>query len=134
MSQQGIDLLNRARARELTAISQYMAQHYELEDAMYGKLAERIKKIAMVEMKHAEEFAERIIFLGGIPVSKPDVPITKKQLKVYDDMYHELFNETIREQVFADVESWLNVQLKEDGQTTRPYSVRTTAMHAAAGA
>lgn len=79
MSQQVIDLLNRARARELTAISQYMAQHYELEDAMYGKLAERIKKIAIVEMKHAEEFAERVLFLGGIPVSKPDVPIAKKQ-------------------------------------------------------
>lgn len=77
--------------------------------------------------------ADEICAVEGTKAFFQRVPITKKQLKVYDDMYHELFNETIREQVFADVESWLNIQLKEDGQTTRPYSVRTTAMHAAAG-
>lgn len=57
------------------------------------------------------------------------VPIAKKQLKVYDGMYHELFNETNRDQVFADTEAWLNEQLKEEGQLLRPYSARTADRH-----
>jgi len=64
MSQKVIDLLNAARARELTAISQYMIQHYELEDTDFGKLAKRMKEIAIQEMKHAEALAERILFLN----------------------------------------------------------------------
>ena len=39
MSQKVIDLLNKARSREIGAITQYMAQHYELEDSDFGKLA-----------------------------------------------------------------------------------------------
>jgi bacterioferritin len=67
MNQKVIDLLNTAREQELTAITQYMTHHYELEDAMYEKLGDRLKKIAIVEMKHAEMLAERILFLGGVP-------------------------------------------------------------------
>ena len=65
MNQKVIDILNQAREQELTAIMQYMTHHHELEDQMYGKLAERLKKISIVEMKHAEQLAERILFLGG---------------------------------------------------------------------
>ena len=46
MSKKVIDLLNEARARELSAITQYMAQHYELEDQDYGKLAKVMKESA----------------------------------------------------------------------------------------
>jgi bacterioferritin len=74
-----IELLNAARSRELSAILQYMAQHYELEDQDYGKLGKIIKKTAIVEMKHAEAFAERILFLGGVPTSKPDLEAKKGQ-------------------------------------------------------
>jgi bacterioferritin len=81
MSQKVIDLLNKARARELTAISQYMAQHYELEDSDFGKLASKFKEIAIAEMKHAEKLAERILFLKGEPTSKPD-GVAKKGQKV----------------------------------------------------
>jgi bacterioferritin len=83
MSQKVIDLLNKARSRELTAISQYMAQHYELEDQDFGKLASKIKEIAIQEMKHAEKLAERILFLKGEPTSKPDGG-TKKGQKIPD--------------------------------------------------
>jgi len=72
MSKKVIDLLNKARARELTAISQYMSQHYELEDSDFGKLASKFKEVAITEMKHAEKLAERILFLKGEPTSKPD--------------------------------------------------------------
>jgi len=74
-----IDLLNEARARELTAILQYMVQHYDLANQDYGKLAKVIKQFAIVEMKHAEAFGERIVFLGGTPTSKPDAEIKKNQ-------------------------------------------------------
>jgi len=81
MSQKVIDLLNKGRSRELTAITQYMAQHYELEDSDFGKLASKFKEIAITEMKHAEKLAERILFLNGEPTSKPD-GIAKKGQKV----------------------------------------------------
>jgi bacterioferritin len=79
MSQKVIDLLNKGRARELTAISQYMSQHYELEDTDFGKLASKFKEIAITEMKHAEKLAERILFLHGEPTSKPDALAKKSQ-------------------------------------------------------
>ena len=72
MSDKVIELLNEARSRELTAIIQYMAQHYELGDKGIKKLAADIKGIAIQEMKHAESLAERILFLQGVPTSKPD--------------------------------------------------------------
>jgi bacterioferritin len=79
MSQKVIELLNEARARELSAISQYMIQHYELEDADFGKLAAKMKEIAIQEMKHAEALAERILFLKGEPTAKPDAAAKKGQ-------------------------------------------------------
>jgi bacterioferritin len=79
MSQKVIDLLNQARSAELGAINQYMIHHYELEDKDFGKLASKIKEIAIVEMKHAEKLAERILFLKGEPTSQPDITPKKGQ-------------------------------------------------------
>jgi bacterioferritin len=79
MSTKVIDLLNQARSRELGAISQYMIQHYELEDKDYGKLASKLKEIAIAEMKHAEKLADRVLFLNGEPVSRPAGEAVKGQ-------------------------------------------------------
>jgi bacterioferritin len=79
MSKKVIEALNKARASELTAILQYMAHHYELEDTDFGKLAKMLKKTAIEEMKHAEKLAERILFLNGTPTTKPDGEIKKGQ-------------------------------------------------------
>jgi bacterioferritin len=79
MSKKVIGLLNEARSKELTAISQYMAQHYELEDNDFGKLASKLKEVAIAEMKHAEKLADRILFLKGEPTSKPDGVAKKGQ-------------------------------------------------------
>ena len=81
MSEKVITLLNEARKREIHAIMQYMTQHYELEDADYGKLGDKLKEIAITEMKHAETLAERILFLGGSPITKPEGEI-KKNLSI----------------------------------------------------
>ncbi len=74
-----IELLNEARASELTAILQYMSQHYELEDQDFGKPALMLKTTGIDEMRHAEAFADRILFLGGTPTSVPDGQTAKGQ-------------------------------------------------------
>jgi len=74
-----LDVLNKARAMELHAISQYMNQHYNLDDKDYGQMAANMKLIAIDEMRHAEMFAERIKELGGEPVSQAEGKVTKGQ-------------------------------------------------------
>ncbi len=88
-----IDALNKARADELAAILQYMAQHYFLDDADYGPVASNIKLIAIDEMRHAEMFAERIYELGGTPVSEPARPAVKGQ-KIQQAMEFDADSET----------------------------------------
>jgi bacterioferritin len=56
-----------------------MVQHYELEDQDFGKLASKLKEIAIQEMKHAEKLAERILFIKGEPTTKPDGAAKKGQ-------------------------------------------------------
>ncbi len=63
-----IDELNARLAEELTAINQYMVHSEMCEDWHYGRLADPIKKRAIVEMKHAERLIERILFLDGRPI------------------------------------------------------------------
>lgn len=70
-----IEVLNKARAMELQAIHQYMNHHYSLDDMDYGELAANMKLIAIDEMRHAEDFAERIKELGGDPTPKKANPI-----------------------------------------------------------
>ena len=79
-----IEVLNKARSMELYAVHQYMNQHYNLDDLDYGEFANKIKLIAIDEMRHAEQFAERIKELGGEPNSELSSKITKGQ-KVEDD-------------------------------------------------
>ena len=67
-----IAVLNKARAMELLAVHQYMNQHYGLDDMDYGELAANLKLIAIDEMRHAEQFAERIKELGGEPTTEKD--------------------------------------------------------------
>jgi bacterioferritin len=74
-----IGVLNEARAMELHAITQYMNQHYNLDDMDYGDMAAKIKLIAIDEMRHAEMFAERIKELDGEPVTEPIAKSEKGQ-------------------------------------------------------
>jgi bacterioferritin len=66
-----IEVLNKARGMELQAISQYMNQHYNLDNMDYGDMAAKVKLIAIDEMRHAEMFAERIKELNGEPTTEP---------------------------------------------------------------
>ena len=74
-----IQVLNKARSMELQAITQYMNQHYNLDDMDYGDLAANVKLIAIDEMRHAEMFAERIKELGGEPTTDPSGGVDRGQ-------------------------------------------------------
>lgn len=65
------DALNDLRARELGVVMQYMRQHYIVTGPDGVALGGEFKEVAIAEMKHAEELAERINFLGGDPTTKP---------------------------------------------------------------
>lgn len=66
-----IATLNELRARELAVIMQYMRHHYLVTGPDGLALAGEFKSVAIAEMKHAEELAERIDYLGGDPTTKP---------------------------------------------------------------
>ncbi|KPK90256.1 MAG: hypothetical protein AMJ94_09885 [Deltaproteobacteria bacterium SM23_61] len=101
MSKKVIDLLNAARSRELSAITQYMAHHYELEDQDFGKLAKKMKEIGIQEMKHAEALAERILFLKGEATTKPDA-IAKKGQSIAEMLKTDLALESAAIKMYND--------------------------------
>ncbi len=64
-------MLNKAVSLELQVSIQYMWQHVKIYGFDHLAIAEELKKIAIVEMKHAESIAERIDYLGGVPTTNP---------------------------------------------------------------
>ena len=70
-SEQLLIKLNDAIAREIQVSIQYMWQHVQAK-GIKGEIAKDIfKEAAIVEMKHAEEIAERLVLLGGVPTTVP---------------------------------------------------------------
>jgi bacterioferritin len=65
------DMLNQAIARELAVSISYMWQHVMMAHAGAGSVGGIMKKIAIIEMTHAEEIAERLVRLGGTPTTEP---------------------------------------------------------------
>ena len=65
--QKVIELLNKALTNELTAINQYWLHYRVLDDWGVHKLAEYERHESIDEMKHADQLAERILFLNGLP-------------------------------------------------------------------
>lgn len=64
---QVIDFLNKALLNELTAINQYWLHYRMLDNWGVKKLAEFERGESIDEMKHADQLADRILFLGGLP-------------------------------------------------------------------
>jgi bacterioferritin len=65
------EMLNQAIARELSVSISYMWQHVLMTGLQAFAVKNEIKKISIVEMKHAEAIAERLVYLGGRPTTKP---------------------------------------------------------------
>jgi len=71
VSERLLSLLNDAIAREIQVSIQYMWQHVRWKGVKAFAIQEELRKIAIVEMKHAEDIAERLTYLGGKPTTTP---------------------------------------------------------------
>jgi bacterioferritin len=76
-----MDMMNKAIAREIQVSIQYMWQHVLWKGVEAYAVKDEFKNIGIVEMKHAEEIAERLAYFGGIPTTKPEPIFVGKTLK-----------------------------------------------------
>jgi len=87
-SEKVIAVLNEALHEELTAINQYFLHAEMCENWGYEKIAKDVRKLSIVEMKHAERLIERILFLDGFPNMAAPV-----QLKIGKAVNQQLQND-----------------------------------------
>ena len=66
-SEKVIAALNGALQEDVTAINQYFLHSEMCENWGYERVAKYVRKLSIVEMKHAERLIERILFLDGAP-------------------------------------------------------------------
>ena len=62
-----IDYLNRGLRAELTAVNQYWLHYRIFHNWGFLELAKKWREELIEEMRHADHFAERILFLEGFP-------------------------------------------------------------------
>ena len=62
-----IEFLNQALTNELTAVNQYWLHYRLLDNWGVKKLAQFERHESIDEMKHADQLAERVLFLEGLP-------------------------------------------------------------------
>jgi bacterioferritin len=80
-SKEMLDMLNKAIAREMQVAVQYMWQHVMWKGVKGFAVKDELKSISVTEMKHAEEIAERLAYLGGTPTTKPEPIVIGENLK-----------------------------------------------------
>jgi bacterioferritin len=83
-----LKVLQEMLEEELGAISQYFLHNEMCENWGYDRLSERVKKLSINEMKHAEELIERMLFLEGMP-SLSELP----KLNIGRDVRQQLEND-----------------------------------------
>ena len=116
-----IELLNEALKAELTAVNQYWLHYRLLENWGVKKLAEFERSESIDEMKHADRFSERILFLDGLPnfqalgrlrigenveeILKADLEAELEAVAMYREAarYCESVNDFVSRDLFTDV-------------------------------
>ena len=86
-SEKVIAALNMTLQEEFTALSQYFIHSEMCENWKYDSLSKYLKKVSIMEMKHAEKLIEHILFLQGTPKMTGPSHITvgktvKEQLEI----------------------------------------------------
>jgi len=76
-----LDMMNKAIAREMQVSIQYMWQHVLWRGIEAFAVKDEFRRIAIVEMQHAEVIAERLAYYGGTPTTKPEPIFVGKNLK-----------------------------------------------------
>lgn len=87
MSEQLIELMQQSVARELAVSTQYMWHHVMGKGLDSPPFRDMVKKISIVEMRHAEAIAERLDYYGVTPTTKP------VQVKVGGDLESMISND-----------------------------------------
>jgi len=116
-----IELLNEALKAELTAINQYWLHYRLLDNWGVKKLAEFERQESIDEMKHADRFAERILFLDGLPnfqalgrlrigenveeILKADLEAEHEAVQMYRDgaAYCESVHDFVSRDLFSEI-------------------------------
>ncbi|HEU5017207.1 MAG TPA: bacterioferritin [Pseudolabrys sp.] len=62
-----IEYLNKGLRSELTAVNQYWLHYRLLDNWGLNRLAKKWREESIEEMRHADRFVDRIIFLEGFP-------------------------------------------------------------------
>ncbi|WP_400259885.1 bacterioferritin [Candidatus Methanomassiliicoccus intestinalis] len=108
-------MLNEAIAGELQVSIQYMWQHVMWKRPEGYTANDEIKRIAIVEMKHAEMIAERLNYLGGVPTTKPhEIKIGGEDINEQLKLDQEAEERTIK--LYNDI---IELAIEEHDITTR---------------
>jgi bacterioferritin len=86
-----IDALNEDLSYEMAAIIQYMWHHVMASGLDSPAIIDRLRLVALDEMRHAEMLAERIDLLGGVPTTELQAVLVGGDLKkmIRDDIAGE---------------------------------------------
>ncbi len=116
-----IDYFNRGLRAELTAVNQYWLHYRIFHNWGYLELAKKWREESIEEMRHADHFAERILFLEGFPnmqvldplrigqsveeIIKADLETEMEARKLYLEAaaYCLSINDRVSEQLFESV-------------------------------
>ena len=116
-----IEHLNKVLGNELIAINQYFLHGRMYDNWGYKELAGHERAESIDEMKHADRFAERILFLDGLPnfqalgrlrigenveeILKADLEAEHEAVQMYRDgaTYCESVHDFVSRDLFTDV-------------------------------
>ncbi len=119
------EMLNRAIAREMQVSIQYMWQHIEAKGILGEAASPILRQIALQEMLHAEQIAERLSYLGGEPTTEPAEVVVGDSLKEMleldiaaeeeaIEMYKEIIRRAEQEQDVVTRKLFENILIDEE--------------------
>ncbi len=108
------NLLNKGIAHELQVSIQYMWQSIRVTGVNREITKPVFRRIALAEMKHAEQLAERLDYLGAVPTAEPSL------IHVGDSLIEMLRDdEETEEEAINLYREAIQVAAKEGDYTTR---------------
>ena len=102
--EKSIELLNKAIGDELSAVHQYMYFHFHCDDQGYDLLAGLFRRIAIEEMMHVEQLAERVLFLDG----EVEMIVSEDVKKIHEVREMLELAGKMEEQSADDYNNWAN--------------------------